>query len=692
MIIMISRKGFILPMALILALVAGVIVASVGAYVAQASRATRVYLAKDRCRFAAQSAIENAKIEISEGFQDYINNHVKSIQIAPRKASAYNWFDPNSVLEDRRRIGNPDPVTLFEGKTYPMKCNGCSVWVRIGKDFQHETDDVKAIVPIVATAVFRYPDGLIVSSTIEECIMFGVSQSKVFDNAYFVNNYGWMNGGFVINGEFRANGNVSLAGGCTVNGFVYAAPNSEIGAEGKVTVQNANIYNRSKYRSSVSTRARYDTGNLNEIGSYDPATASGTIVKPVIDERTKTIVRSGTKTSANKQIVNEEVAQVPMPFVSELQPYIEQAQEVGGILKYPAVTYSDVAGYSHTVPAGQVNAYNSTAQAGPSGDASLADAGSLLLVGTQTNPIEIDGPVVVAGDVVIKGYVKGQGTIYAGRNVHIIGDIAYVDSPTWTHSKTGEAAASEQAANDQKSMLGIVAKGNIVVGDCTSSTIAANVNSGTDIAYACDVNDSSIGYPSTSYSSTKTVSGRTKTSNTFDGDYSAVEQINSLSSELSSTAPGGYQASSGKFGKVRSTSQTEYYYDQYGTRRSRKVASASTSYDRRYYETIVDNAVINSLKGTVSRIDAVMYNNHGVFGKLGSNFQINGALVCRDEGLTANGGSFNWDMRLRRKKDSKVIDKMGLPPGPGDSYTVSWMEIPDEANIVTTNLVEAVGD
>ena len=679
------RSGFILPMALILALVAGIIVASVGAYVAQAARATRVYIAKDRCRFAAQSAIENAKIEISEGFQSYINNHVKSIQISPRKASAYNWFDPNSVSEDRRRIGSPEPVTLFGNKTYPMMCNGCRVWVRIGKDFQHETDDVKAIVPIVATAVLTYPDGLIVSSTIEECIMFGVGQSKVFDNAYFVNNYGWMNGGFVINGEFRANGNVSLKGGCTVNGFVYAAPNSEIGAAGAVTVQSANIYNQSKYRSTVGNRARYDTGNINDIGSYDPATATGTIAKPSPG-------RSGTITESKSPIVNEYADPVPMPFVSELQPYIEYAQDEGGTLKYPAVTYSDVAGNAHTVPAGQVNAYNSTAQAGPSGDASLADAGSLLLVGTQSHPIEIDGPVVVAGDVVIKGYVKGQGTIYAGRNVHVIGDISYVDSPTWTHTKTGEAAASEQAANDKKSMLGIVAKGNIVVGDCTSSTIAANVNSGTDIAYACDANDSSIGYPSTSFSTTKTVYGRTTTSNTFNGDYTAVEQINSLSSELSSTAPGGYQASSGKFGKVRSTSQTEYYYDQYGIRRSRKVANVSTSYDRHYYETIVDNAVINSLKGTVSRIDAVMYNNHGVFGKLGANFQINGALVCRDEGLTANGGSFNWDMRLRRKKDSKVVDKMGLPPGPGDSYTVSWMEVPDEANIVSTNLAGVVGD
>ena len=67
-----ARPGFILPMALILALVAGIIVASVGAYVAQAARTTRYHLAKDRCRFAAQSAIENAKCEIQRGFISYI--------------------------------------------------------------------------------------------------------------------------------------------------------------------------------------------------------------------------------------------------------------------------------------------------------------------------------------------------------------------------------------------------------------------------------------------------------------------------------------------------------------------------------------------------------------------------------------------------------------------------------------------
>ena len=104
-----ARDGFILPMALILALVAGIIVASIGAYVAQAARMTRYYLAKDRCRFAAQSAIENAKCQIQRGFIGYIAANFASIQIAPGKAKAYNWFD--TVGTDHRTIGSSNPAT-----------------------------------------------------------------------------------------------------------------------------------------------------------------------------------------------------------------------------------------------------------------------------------------------------------------------------------------------------------------------------------------------------------------------------------------------------------------------------------------------------------------------------------------------------------------------------------------------------
>ena len=659
-----GHRGFALVTSVVMIFAASLVIAAVVGYVAYAARATRAALARDRCRLVAQSALQQAKLMVQDGFDNYVANNFASVQIAPSKAPAYNWF--NAIGADHRTIGSPDPVTLFEGKSYPMKTvfgnHEYELWVGVGKYVEHEYNSAVAIIPLVATAVWR-GGGVVESVTVQERIFFGVAQSRVFDNAYFVNNYGWMSGNFTINGDFRANGNVSLKNGSVVNGFIYAAANDYIGAQGSVTISSSSIYNQSTYRSKVSTRARYDVGNLNEVGSYNPATVTGTISRPTYYDGT---LKSGSHTdNPIKAIVNEgtEAASgqpnystpIEMPFVSDLQAYIDYAVDFedgrGGRLSYPASTYTDDNGETHGTSAGSFTAHYSGT--GPSGDAALADKGSLLLIGTAANPIKIDGPVVVDGDVIIKGYVSGQGTIYSGRNVHIIGDIKYVNEPVWTHSKTGTAAVEEMSANEEKDMLGLVAKGNIVIGDATSSSICDTV-SGVSESYECDASDADIGYAST-----------------FNGDYSAVE-------------------ATGTKLKVRTVTSytyvTETYYDYWGRRQTRTVRqtvkSVENAANRRYYETCCDNNAISDNRSTVSQIDAVMYNNHAVFGTLGANFNVNGALVCRDEGLSANGGSFNWDMRLRRKKNSAVVEKMGLPVGASEPGTLSRNEVPESMNPV----------
>ena len=702
-----GRPGFVLPLAMTFVVIAALIVSAVFGYVATAARFTRTAVIRDRCRLAAQSAVEQAKLDVQEGFSKFISDNFSSIQIAPRRARAFNWFD--TVSADRRTVGSPSPVRIFGEYPMPVSVDGCRVWVGVGDTVEHEPDSAVAVVPIIATAEFDAPGGQTVSATVSEWVVFGTDQSKVFDNAYFVNNFGWMSGNFTINGEFRANGNVSLQGGAVVNGFIYAAPNPAIGAAGTVTVSSSSIYNQADYRRNAGSRARYDTGNLNEIGSYDAAMSSGNIIAATYDSRGN--LTGGSRTAGNpaKAIVNQTqmiagerstVDPVPMPFVSDLTPYVDFARDEGGSLSYPSVSYRDSTGATRTVPGATINAHRSLAEAGPSGDASLADAGSVLLVGTQSNPIRINGPVVIDGDVIIKGFVSGQGTIYAGRNVHVIGDIRYVNAPSWNHNANAATARNEHAVNEGRDMLGLVAKGNIVVGDSTSSSITKSVNDGSNIAYSCDPSDSLIGYPSQDYTTTKTTSSRYGTTSTrtgtFNGDYTATEQINGLAS--GAAAPGGYDSSSGKFGKVRTRTETytvmettqKYvsqgwgrgYYQTVTEPVTKTRTILSNSYDRHFYETVCDNAIISSLLSSVGCIDAIMYNNHGVFGTLGANFQINGALVCRDEGLSANGGTFNWDMRLRRRAGSQVVDAMGLPKGPGDPYTCRWMEIPDRANPV----------
>ena len=114
--------------------------------------------------------------------------------------------------------------------------------------------------------------------------------------------------------------------------------------------------------------------------------------------------------------------------------------------------------------------------------------GNLVLVGTQANPINIDGDVWVEGDVVISGYVQGLGGLYSGRNVYIAGDVQSADA---TYRVSGNNCVNEagsvimtqaqmtatgfspndacarQAIADNTDALRIAARGSIIVGDYT---------------------------------------------------------------------------------------------------------------------------------------------------------------------------------------------------------------------------------
>ena len=671
-----SQSGFILPFAMITMVVASITIAALGGYAAFSSRMARYYIAQSRCRLAAQVAIETAKVEIETAFESYFGSEEKQARITPTRSDANRWFDYGDSTSIGTRIVYQAPE--------PGEVNGCLVSVWFG-----EHGD--GIVQIRARASCRHAGGPMASSTIEETVAFGgIDQSPVFDNAYFVNNYGWMNGStIVINGKMRANGNVSLSGS-TVNGFIYAAKNGEVGAEGTISLSSSpQIKNASSYRSAYGNRSRPDYADYATEDAFDAPAKSGAITKPTryeYDANGEIVGWTGGMTAEHSgdRIVNEYAQAVPMPFVSELDDYVEYARDIKARgeaqarLTAPSYSYTDALGATRKVAEKTIDIHYSGP--GPSGDASLADNGALVLIGTQSNPIQINGPVVVDSDVIIKGYVKGQGTIYSGRNVHIIGDLKYVSQPTWSHSTT-DNNEKESEQNATKDMLGLVAKGNIVIGDSSAdnSTWHNNVDkyikSGTSSSvvkkYACDPSDANIGYPGE-----------------FQGDYTSVENV-----------------SGQQFGKVRTHEVGTGEYEtklmaQYNSRGSvigyknvtveKMKTEFYTAYDRCYYETVCDDNVLKKLKDSsgIAQIDAILYNNHGIFGtpgRSGTVFNLNGALVCRDEALyfTASSIRFNWDFRLGRhsnsKKDKEQRKKLGLPVGlADDTHTVLWRELADE--------------
>ena len=675
---LVSRPGFALPFALVTMAVSAIAIAALGGYAAFSSRMTRYHIAHSRCRLAAQSAIEQTKTDVANAFDRYVGEVAPTVKITPVRTDVYRWFD----YGDASRIGTRvvyeivDPADTVDGI--------CRVHVWFG-------DHRDGIVQICARATGRYAGGPEAVATIRETVVFGgLDQSPVFDNAYFVNNYGWMNGSsIVINGKMRANGNVSLSGS-TVNGFIYAARNTEVGANGTVTLSSSpQIKNASSYRGACGNRARPDHDDYATPDAYDAPARSGAITKPTRYEYDDDgdIVRriGGTRTAASDEaIVNEYAPAVPMPFVSDLQDYIDYARDEKSRnnskarLTAPAYGYTDGLGQTRSVAAKTVDVHYDGA--GPSGDAALADKGALVLIGTKTNPIRIDGPVVVDSDVVIKGYVKGQGTIYSGRNVHIIGDIIYSDPPTWAHPDADDAATADR--NATKDMLGLVAKGNIVIGDSTDTawhnSVDNYIKSGTSSSvvkkYACDPSDANIGYPAV-----------------FQGNYTAVENVNGQTFakvrpvEVTKTREEHYQ-------ERYVTGYNRWGQAQYGYRDAvRQVNYTETvlgdALNRRYYETVCDDSVLKKLKDStgIAQIDAILYNNHGIFGTPGranATFNLNGSLVCRDEALIFSGSGirFNWDFRLGRRSNSKERRrKLGLPVGLADeTHTIAWEEVADD--------------
>lgn len=238
----------------------------------------------------------------------------------------------------------------------------------------------------------------------------------------------------------------------------------------------------------------------------------------------------------------------------------------------------------------------------------------------------------------------------------------------------GVWSGKQQGNNASKDMLGLMAKGNIVMGDYTASDWLSSIKTYLTTEpyvqkYACDATDDMIGYPAT-----------------FGGSYVAQEYVASLSAESAAEAPGGYQ--NGSFGKVREVqtktgSHEEVSYDRWGRKTVKRVddyeTHLETVYNRKYYESVCLDREISSRCSTITRIDAVLYNNHGIFGKLGK-CSINGSLVCRNEGLQYSTNLYlNWDIRLYSGSAETVDnDRVGLAKGSDNPpTTVFWRQVPE---------------
>jgi len=581
-----AQAGFALYVVMATMAVLSIAAFGVIRYSVFAMRSTASMTRTSECRLAAASVLEQAKVGINQTF-------IRFRRANPGRWDVLEWFDNFTETS----VGSG---TFFYALPQNQEENGFTVSVRIVDVDQSNITAAfqRSTLRIQSTATGTTGGGDTVTKTLEEVVEFGLRRSGVFDYAYFVNNYGWFLGGKIVaNGEVRSNGDFCVDHLSYVNGHVLATPNEENGATGRAFVKGGGTPRHM-------TIANYwkDTGDR-----VRPSNPPGE--NPDVDYLMG---------YAGESVLYSFQDPLEMPFLGDLQLYKDLAIGHGGTISQGGETLVDAV-------------FDGT---GPSDVSNAPDKGCITLFGTKQNPIVIDGPVVVERDVVISGYVTGQGTIYAGRNVHIIGDVTYVNPPAWEKPNDDPDAAIEE--NRACDLLGLVAKGNIVLGNPQNSSWLNDVTPYMKPPfvkpYACDPTDASIGYPTV-----------------FNGNYTAQDGLQRV---------------------VSVTARSEKIDGK------QVIVKTANTEPSRYYKSLVQDSILQGQYSyTITRIDAVLYNNHGTIGKVG-NCDFNGSIVCRDDALIYQARlDINWDIRL----GSRSLDAMDLfiflPVVVGDPSVVGWKEV-----------------
>jgi hypothetical protein len=315
-------------------------------------------------------------------------------------------------------------------------------------------------------------------------IRFGLDRSPVFDYTYFTNNHGWMYGfnetNLIINGDVRANGDFEFQGGSPVlNGSIYASMNNKLSPAAPGLINSAPVkWTNSDYAAEAANnrywRQAYDPAKHGAIGSYEwskwkdlvfqdsasmvSGKSFGSVLADTNGYRSWSRLNGG-QTPTSTVIDANPTSEVIMPDLTDLsyyqnlsQTYLDEKTTLGGA----ANPYYNQGAF--------VEVWNSTTNRYQRISTNGVINGSAVLVGTSSRPIRIHGPVTVTEDVVIKGFVEGQGTVYSGRNTHIVGSIQYKKKPDFRGSNFETIESNLERAD----MLGIAARGSIIMGNPAS--------------------------------------------------------------------------------------------------------------------------------------------------------------------------------------------------------------------------------
>ena len=656
------RAGFVFPTALLFLLIISLLVGSLAGYVDFGTRLTAESVTATQCRLAAQTAIEDAKLAIYEGFIGHANANPN--------------FSPQTLLSD---IGSNARGWIETSRRETVAPNvGCAIDYSIHFDSTNYLVSRRVTLTLQVTATKHSPLGKSVSRTLQERFSMAVEQSKVFDYAYFVNSFGILQSG-AINGNAYFNGDAVISrntddswtpSDCIINGTITAATNDSTGALGLFRLPDA------------ANVAWPHTESLELYRDRQQSTPLCRPTSPADDAKTEVwpmgFVAEADPSEAQR---NEGAAIFELPYLSDLDIYEDLATATGGTVTYPELVLndSDISGLKEAAyydpkvgdwgtwfkknyyKDGNIKTitgvFTKKNGVGPSGVPGGVDAGCVMMYGTWDNPIVINGPVVIEGDLIIGGYVKGRGCFYAGRNIHFVDDITYKNPPNWSNSRNDPVGTA--AENATKDLVGFCANGLITIGpvnndDGAFSSFYAGPARLTDnlvkqglknglLSYNVEVppvtdDDSKykdIGYPA----------------GLFDGNY---------------YQPDGYE----RIEKI--TLET----DENGNEKQVITTAA-----RQFYEPTVEAKYVKFANLQMDHIDGVLFTNHAILGgrdnyaNPNKPFTINGAYITRNQAMNISPLSFNWDIRLGSESKENLENPIYLPMTIDRPRLLSWHEV-----------------
>lgn len=352
--------------------------------------------------------------------------------------------------------------------------------------------------------------------TVDVVSEFRLARSRVFDYTYFINNFGWMEGfsptNLIVNGDMRSNGDFKfISGSGTMNGSVIASMNEKLvpGAAGVISAapykwtnaSYASTYNDGGTAFRERMRQPYDPAKHGAVGTAefekwrdlvfasDAQVSGGRIFGAAMEDSSGARAWQNTNGTATTTLLDKRpTEEVIMPDLRDFgniadsaniagkrfarsKAYVDEKAFFGDGTANPNYSGSPGAQSEFNVDGtpnvnykgAYVDVWNSSTNSYQRVSSGGVVNGSVLLVGTSDNPIRIHGPVAINGDAAIAGYVKGQGTLYTKRNVHIIGSIKYKNPPDFR----GNNMQDVENAVEKKDFLGLAASESVIMGNTT---------------------------------------------------------------------------------------------------------------------------------------------------------------------------------------------------------------------------------